>query len=121
MTDKPQTPDSTITAIFLCTDAVLPLDLGFWLWIISPSVPKWRNGRRRGFKIPRFNVACHWHQSPALGTIKIKGLRRSVVVSALFVSGAYWTQSTHTFLFCFCSCSVTSEFLIVPIVSALSG
>ena len=34
--------------------------------------PKWRNGRRRGFKIPRLNGRAG--SSPALGTSKINNL-----------------------------------------------
>ena len=34
----------------------------------ASTVPKWRNGRRRGFKIPRLNGRAG--SSPALGTTK---------------------------------------------------
>ena len=57
----------------------------------ASPVPKWRNGRRRGFKIPRLNGRAG--SSPALGTNKYNGLRCLLCFPRfsifLFTHGAY--------------------------------
>ncbi len=39
------------------------------IWVVPPKMPKWRNGRRKGFKIPRGQPCAG--SSPAFGTKKV--------------------------------------------------
>ena len=62
----------------------------------ASPVPKWRNGRRRGFKIPRLNGRAG--SSPALGTSKYNGLR-CLLCFPLF-SNFLFTHGAYTIMLC---------------------
>ena len=63
----------------------------------ASPVPKWRNGRRRGLKIPRLSGRAG--SSPALGTNKFNGLRR-LLCFPLFQYCPF-THSAQIMVFCF--------------------
>ena len=62
----------------------------------ASPVPKWRNGRRRGFKIPRLNGRAG--SSPALGTSKYNGFRRLLCFP--FFQHYPFKQSAHIIMLC---------------------
>ena len=54
---------------------------------MSKSMPKWRNGRRKGLKILRRKLRAG--SSPALGTIVTLAMRRKPFFCCLFLSCRY--------------------------------
>ena len=64
----------------------------------ASPVPKWRNGRRRGFKIPRLNGRAG--SSPALGTSKYNGLRLLLCFPLFSIlSICTWRSHFHVLLY----------------------
>ena len=74
------------------------------IWVVPPKMPKWRNGRRKGFKIPRGQPCAG--SSPAFGTKKVVSIgydffypnRRFGISSpheVWWISSALWAVYHH--------------------------